>query len=372
MSSRESSSSDLDKEKIIYVFGHQNPDTDSICASLIAANLEKELGNINQVISCCLGPLNKETKFALEYFHFDPPTLITKASEADEVILVDHNNPGQSAKDIKQAKVVKIIDHHGLAGFSSPEPIFILTEPVGCCCTVLYKLYKDNDITITKEIAGLMLSAIISDTVLLRSQTTTQRDIKAANKLAKIAGVNLEEYGKMLLKKGTEINDISDYDLVFQDSKEFPVGNEKIQISQINSYDTKEPLDRKEGIIKVMKEYMEKNKSIVLFVFDILDIYNMDSYAIVIGPRKKAVESAYHVDIGEDNVVFLKKVASRKKQLYPDIAHHIIKMQKKELKDSINENKEINKDKEKTEKKEADDESTKDENKKEEIKDKKD
>ena len=195
-----------------------------------------------------------------------------------------------------------------------------------------------------------MLSAIISDTVLLRSQTTTQRDIKTANKLAKIAGVNLEEYGKMLLKKGTEINDISDYDLVFQDSKEFPVGNEKIQISQINSYDTKEPL----------------------FVFDILDIYNMDSYAIVIGPRKKAVESAYHVEIGEDNVVFLKKVASRKKQLYPDIAHHIIKMQKKELKDSINENKEINKDKEKTEKKEADDESTKDENKKEEIKDKKD
>ena len=165
MSSRESSSSDLDKEKIIYVFGHQNPDTDSICASLIAANLEKELGNINQVISCCLGPLNKESKFALEYFHFDPPTLITKASEADEVILVDHNNPGQSAKDIKQAKIVKIIDHHGLAGFSSPEPIFILTEPVGCCCTVLYKLYKDNDITITKEIAGLMLSAIISDTV---------------------------------------------------------------------------------------------------------------------------------------------------------------------------------------------------------------
>ena len=373
MYSRESSSSDLDKEKIIYVFGHQNPDTDSICSSLIASNLEKELGNINQVISCRLGPLNKESKFALEYFGFEPPTLITKASEADEVILVDHNNPGQSAKDIKQAKVVKIIDHHGLAGFSSPEPIYILTEPVGCCCTVLYKLYKDNDIEISKEIAGLMLSAIISDTVLLRSQTTTQRDVKTANKLAKIAGVNLEEYGKMLLKKGTEINDISDYDLVFQDSKEFPVGNEKIQISQINSYDTKEPLDRKEGIIKVMKEYMDKNKNIVLFVFDILDIYNMDSYAIVIGPRKKAVENAYHVEIGEDCVVFLKKVASRKKQLYPDIAHHLIKIQKKEQKNKANEEKEKKetnqeKNKEKENKKELDDESTKDENKKEEKK----
>ena len=366
MYSRESSSSDLDKEKIVYVFGHQNPDTDSICSSLIAANLEKELGNINQVISCRLGPLNKESKFALEYFKYEPPTLITKASEADEVILVDHNNPGQSAKDIKQAKVVKIIDHHGIAGFSSPEPIFILTEPVGCCCTVLYKMYKDNDITITKEIAGLMLSAIISDTVLLRSQTTTQRDVKTANKLAKIAGVNLEEYGKMLLKKGTEISDISDHDLVFQDSKEFPVGNEKIQISQINSYDTKEPLDRKEGIKKVMKEFMDKNKDIVLFVFDILDIYNMDSYAIVLGPRKKAVENAYHVEIGEDDVVFLKKVASRKKQLYPDIAHHLIKLQKKEAKDKEKEAKK--EDKKDENKKENDDESTKDDNKKEETK----
>ena len=366
MYSRESSSSDLDKEKIVYVFGHQNPDTDSICSSLIAANLEKELGNINQVISCRLGPLNKESKFALEYFKYEPPTLITKASEADEVILVDHNNPGQSAKDIKQAKVVKIIDHHGIAGFSSPEPIFILTEPVGCCCTVLYKMYKDNDITITKEIAGLMLSAIISDTVLLRSQTTTQRDVKTANKLAKIAGVNLEEYGKMLLKKGTEISDISDHDLVFQDSKEFPVGNEKIQISQINSYDTKEPLDRKDGIKKVMKEFMDKNKNIVLFVFDILDIYNMDSYAIVLGPRKKAVENAYHVEIGEDDVVFLKKVASRKKQLYPDIAHQLIKLQKKEAKEKENKDN----DKKEEDKKEIDDESTKDDNKKEEIKQK--
>ena len=362
MLSRESSSSDLDKEKIIYVFGHQAPDTDSICSTIIATNLEKEMGNINQVIACRLGPLNKESKFVLEYFGFQPPTLITKASEADEVILVDHNNPGQSAKDIKQAKVVKIIDHHGIAGFSSPEPIFILTEPVGCCCTVLYKLYKDNDIPITKNIAGLMLSAIISDTVLLRSQTTTQRDVKTANKLAKIAGVNLEEFGKKLLTKGTEISDISDFDLVFQDSKEFPVGDEKIQISQINSYDTKEPLDRKEGIKKVMIEYMDKHKDIVLFVFDILDIYNMDSYAIVVGPRKKAVENAYHVEIGEDEVVFLKKVASRKKQLYPDIAHHLINIQRKEKRNKLKENNE------KKEEKIEEKENKKDENKKDEKK----
>ena len=365
MYSRESSSSDLDKEKIIYVFGHQSPDTDAISSSIVAANLEKEMGNINQVIACRLGPMNKETSFALQYFNFPPPTLIEKASEADEVILVDHNNPGQSAKDIKQAKVSKIIDHHGLSGFSSPEPIYILTEPVGCCCTVLYKLYKDNDIPITKNIAGLMLSAIISDTVLLRSATTTQRDVKTANKLAKIAGVNLEEYGKMLLTKGTEISDISDHDLVFQDSKEFTVGDEKIQISQINSYDVKEPLDRKEGIKKVMKEFMDKKKDIVLFVFDILDIYNMDSYAIVLGPRKKAVERAYHVEIAEDDTVFLKKVASRKKQLYPDIAHRLMDIQRKEKrKQSEAQSKEKKENKEEEKKEEKKEEETK----KEEVK----
>jgi manganese-dependent inorganic pyrophosphatase len=364
MYSRESSSSDLDKEKIVYVFGHQAPDTDTICSAIVEANFEKETGNINQVIACRLGPINKETKFALEYFGFQEPKLITGASEADEVILVDHNNPGQSAKDIKQAKIVKIIDHHGIAGFSSPEPIYILTEPVGCCCTVLYKLYKDNDITIAKNYAGLMLSAIISDTVLLRSQTTTQRDIKAANKLAKIAEVNLEEYGKQLLTKGTDISDISDYDLVFQDSKEFPVGDEKIQISQINAYDPKDALRRKDGIKKVMQEYMDKNKALVLFLFDVLDIINMDSYAIVIGPKKSAVESAYHVEIGEDGVVFLQKVASRKKQLYPDIAHQLLNLQRKEKRnkekaklaevkkeEKKEENKEENKEKEKKKKK---------------------
>ena len=189
---RVSSSSDLDKEKIIYVFGHQAPDTDAICSSIIMANFEKEMGNINQVIACRLGEINKETAYAFKHFGFQKPTLIEKASEADEVILVDHNNSGQSAKDINEAKVIKIVDHHGLSGFESPEPIFILTEPVGCCCTVLYKLYKDNDIPISKEIAGLMLSAIISDTVLLRSQTTTQRDVKTAKKLANICGENLE------------------------------------------------------------------------------------------------------------------------------------------------------------------------------------
>ena len=140
----ESSSSELDKEKIIYVFGHQAPDTDTICSSIVASHLEKELGNPYQVIPCRLGPLNKESKFAIEYFKTDEPTLITNASDADEVILVDHNNFGQSAKDITKAKICKIIDHHGLSGFSCPEPIYILTEPVGCCCTVLYKLFIDK------------------------------------------------------------------------------------------------------------------------------------------------------------------------------------------------------------------------------------
>ena len=119
-----------------------------------------------------------------------------------------------------------------------------------------------------------------------------------------------------------------------------------------------------------MKDYMDKNKNIVLFVFDILDIYNMDSYAIVLGPKKKAVENAYHVEIGEDDVVFLKKVASRKKQLYPDIAHHLIKIQKKEAKEKENEEKEKkdNNNKENENKKDNDDESTKDDNKKNEEK----
>ena len=155
-----------------YIFGHKSPDTDTITSSLVMANLEKALGNADAV-ACRLGGLNKETEYVLNYFDIEAPELIDDVEDGAQVILVDHNSPSESVDNLENAKILKVVDHHKLA-LETSYPLFYRAEPVGCTETVLFKLYKENGVEVTKEIASLMLSAIISDTLLLKSPTTTE------------------------------------------------------------------------------------------------------------------------------------------------------------------------------------------------------
>ena len=148
-------------EKVL-VFGHKNPDTDSICSAIAYANLKSELGVNAEPIR--LGEINRETKYALEYFQVNVPRLVEKvAQETKQVILVDHNESQQSADDIDEVRILEVIDHHRIANFQTSDPLYYRAEPVGCTATILNKLYKENGVKIKKEIAGLMLSALISD-----------------------------------------------------------------------------------------------------------------------------------------------------------------------------------------------------------------
>ncbi len=163
-------------EKIL-VFGHKNPDTDAICSSLVMADLQTKIRG-EEVISCRLGNLNEETKYALNYFKVEEPKLIEKVDEGQRVILVDHNEFTQSVEGIEKAKIEAVVDHHRINNFKTSEPLFYYAQPVGCTSTVLFELYNTNNIKIEQQIAGLMLSAIISDTLLLKSPTTTDKDKK--------------------------------------------------------------------------------------------------------------------------------------------------------------------------------------------------
>ena len=130
----------------------------------------------------------------------------TAANEVNGVILVDHNERQQSIKDIEDVQVLEVIDHHRIANFETAEPLYYRAEPVGCTATILNKMYKENNVKIEKEIAGLMLSAIISDSLLFKSPTCTEQDIAAAKELAEIAGVDAEEYGLNMLKAGADLS----------------------------------------------------------------------------------------------------------------------------------------------------------------------
>ena len=175
-----------------YVFGHKSPDSDTITSSIVMANLEKELGN-SEAQAFRLGNVNKETEFILNYLNMEAPELLESIEDGADVILVDHNSPAESIDNLENVNILKVVDHHKLA-LETSYPLFLRFEPVGCTETILCKLYEENGVEITKEIATLMLSAIISDTLLLKSPTTTDDDVVAVEKLAKIAEVDAAHF----------------------------------------------------------------------------------------------------------------------------------------------------------------------------------
>lgn len=188
----------------LLVFGHKNPDTDSICSSLVMTNLKKELGI--DAKACCLGELRKEALFVLDRFGVEAPELISSVGSDDKCCLVDHNEFGQSVDGLEDATIVEIVDHHKLGGMTTSAPLDMTLKTVGCTNTILFGMYKQNNVEITKAMAGLMLSAILSDTLIFRSPTTTQADIDAGKALAEIAGVDCEEYGMEMFKAGTSLD----------------------------------------------------------------------------------------------------------------------------------------------------------------------
>lgn len=295
------------------VFGHKSPDTDTICSAIVMSDLQKRLGK--NVKAVRLGELNKETEFALNYLNVEKPELVEELVEGQQVILVDHNEFSQSAKNIENAKIRMVVDHHRICDFQTAEPVFYRAEPVGCTSTVLFKMYKENGLEIDKTIAGLMLSAIISDTLLLKSPTKTEEDEKAVKELAQIAGLDYEAYGLEMLKAGTDLSDFSAEELIGLDCKECALNDKKAKIAQVNTADIAEMMTRKAEIEAAMNKDIEAN-GLDLFVFAITDIINSNSQAIVLGKNTEIFEKGFGKTL-EDNTAFLSGVVSRKKQILP-------------------------------------------------------
>ncbi|MDQ4710960.1 manganese-dependent inorganic pyrophosphatase [Bacillus subtilis] len=300
-------------EKIL-IFGHQNPDTDTICSAIAYADLKNKLGFNAEPVR--LGQVNGETQYALDYFKQESPRLVeTAANEVNGVILVDHNERQQSIKDIEEVQVLEVIDHHRIANFETAEPLYYRAEPVGCTATILNKMYKENNVKIEKEIAGLMLSAIISDSLLFKSPTCTDQDVAAAKELAEIADVDAEEYGLNMLKAGADLSKKTVEELISLDAKEFTLGSKKVEIAQVNTVDIEDVKKRQAELEAVISKVVAE-KNLDLFLLVITDILENDSLALAIGNEAAKVEKAFNVTL-ENNTALLKGVVSRKKQVVP-------------------------------------------------------
>lgn len=295
-----------------FIFGHTNPDTDSIATAISMANLQREIGNNAE--SFRLGNINKETKFALNTFSLEEPKFLSSIEDNSNVIMVDNNEFSQSVAGIENAHIQMVVDHHKL-NLHTDEPVYCIAEPVGCASTILYKLYKQEDVDITPAMAGIMLSAILSDTLMFKSPTCTKRDISTAERLAKIAGIDLYTYGRKMLEAGTDISDCTADEVINLDAKNFEKDNIKMVIAQVNSSNLDEVFKRQPELEKAIENKIKKD-NLDLFMLAVTDILEADSKAIVLGNRTDIFEKAFKTKL-VNNTAFLKGVVSRKKQILP-------------------------------------------------------
>lgn len=300
----------------IKIFGHQNPDTDTVTSALVLEYIERALGN-DDVEAVMLGDIGEETAFALNYFSVDAPKIIDSVIDGERVMLVDHNEFQQSAKNIENAEILKVYDHHRISNFETESPLYFRAESVGCTATILYKVFKENNLDIPKNMAGLMLSAIVSDTLLFKSPTTSKEDEETGRTLAEIAGVDIDAYGLDMLKAGASTKDKTAAELISQDAKTFAINDKNVRIAQINVVDVDEVFERRQELETAINAEIDA-EGYDLFTLVVTNILISDSKVLALGKDHKAVEAAFDVTL-DDNTAVLAGVVSRKKQVVPNI-----------------------------------------------------
>lgn len=233
-----------------------------------------------------------------------------------KVILVDHNEKSQAVDGLEEAEIVEIVDHHRLGNIETMGPVFFRNQPVGCTATIVYQMYEESGVEITKEIAGILCSAIISDTLLFRSPTCTSVDEYTAKKLAKIAGIELEEMAKSMFNAGSNMKGKSADDICFQDFKQFTVNDIVFGVGQINSMSTEELTEIKELLIPHLPKVLKQHNLQMIF-FMLTDILDESTELLCCGANaEKHIVDAFDLPEESDRMI-LKGVVSRKKQLIP-------------------------------------------------------
>uniref|UniRef100_A0A7C1JCK6 inorganic diphosphatase n=1 Tax=Ammonifex degensii TaxID=42838 RepID=A0A7C1JCK6_9THEO len=291
----------------VYVIGHKAPDTDTVCSAIVYAG-------IKGYKPARPGELNEETAYVLEYFKVPAPELLTNAA-GKKLVLVDHNEPAQVVDGADQAEIIEVVDHHKM-NFVCNTPIYIHVEPVGSTATVIAKHHMDQ-IENNPTSAGLLLAAILSDTVIFKSPTTTEEDKKIAAELAKIAGIaDVQSFGIDIKKAKASIKGKPIADVIHVDFKDFDFGGKKVGIGQTEVVDINEVYERKDEVVKYLNE-LKASKGYAMVVFIATDIIKEGSELYFAGDAAM-MEKAFGKK-PEGNSMWLQGVMSRKKQVAPPL-----------------------------------------------------
>lgn len=301
----------------IKVFGHKSPDTDTTCSAILWAWY---LNNhtTTKAVPYVLGELNKETQFVLNKWGVPQPVLLEGVAAGDEVVIVDTNNPQELFDNITEATIVAIIDHHKLVGgLSTDSPPTITMRPLACTATLIHDLMGDVADDLPKDMAGLMLSCILSDTLEFRSPTTTPHDKAVAEKIAAHLGVAISEYASEMFAAKSDVSDYTDKGLVHLDSKKFAVGDKNIRVSVVETTMPQILLNRKNELIAAMEDIIKEESDTDDVLFFIVDILKEEATVLTYNDlTKKVIESSFGVSVAGDATV-LPGIVSRKKQIVP-------------------------------------------------------
>lgn len=296
-----------------YIFGHTTPDTDSIVGAITLSYLKNKLGE--DCTPTRQGEINPETAWILDRFGYEAPMLKTEYA-GENVYLIDFMESSQSPKDIAEATILGIVDHHKLGDLKTNAPLEMWVRPVGCSNTIVKEMFDHYDVEIPKALAGMMMCAILSDTVIFKSPTCTKADTKACKELAQIAGV--EDYkalGMEMFIVKSDVLSASPRELVLRDFKDFNMGDNTVGVGQLEVVDLSVFDTMKEDLFTAMKALKEEEGRHTVLLL-LTDIMQEGSQLLVLSDDTSKIENAFDMKL-EDAQVWLKGVMSRKKQIIP-------------------------------------------------------
>ena len=298
----------------VYVVGHKSPDTDSVTAAIAYAELMKAKGE--DYIPVVSGKLNPETETVLKQFGFAAPEIMTDAT-GKKVALVDHSDLAQAPDNLSAGEVVAVVDHHKIGDVTTNQPIFFCNMPVGCTCTVLKILYDLEGVAVAPKVAGLMLSAILSDTVNFKSPTCTPADKKAVAELAAIAGVkDTDAIFMEMLKAKSAVKGVPAMELLHRDYKDFDMKGKKVGVGQLELATLDQVADMREALYNAMKEQKGSERHTVLLM--LTDVVKEGTDLMVLSDDPAMIEGAFGGKLA-GNSMWIDGMMSRKKQTIPNL-----------------------------------------------------
>lgn len=311
-------SNNMENSNTIKIFGHKVPDTDTVVSAISYAwyynNVKKQIAK-----AYVLGELNKETKYVLDKFGIETPDLLGEINKGDQIVIVDTNNLDELPEGVKDAELIEIIDHHKLfGGFSTSSPVTVTLRVMASTASLIYTVMNPELHGLPKDIAGIMLCALISDTLEFRSPTTTNEDREIGEELARISGADISELAKGMFEAKSDISDISTKDLIVMDSKIFDLKGKKTRVSVIETTNPKVVIDRLEDIKIEMKKLIAEDSDTEDFLLFVIDILNESALPVfATDTAKETIEKAFNVTLSEVNDTILPGIVSRKKQIIP-------------------------------------------------------